>query len=195
MSQPLTIPRPHQPLRGGGIVLRAFTDADVPALVHICQDEEILRWTQVPRGYTERHAHEHFARSELERRAGREIHFAIADAPTDALLGGCDVRIRDREARTAELGYMIGPAARGRGAATAAVRLLTAWARDTLGMRRVEILAHPDNVASQRVARRAGFRREQLLREHRERRGRREDRILYVRDLGDRRRAYTSWNP
>jgi RimJ/RimL family protein N-acetyltransferase len=42
--------------------------------------------------------------------------------------------------------------------ATRAVRLLADWARDELGLTRLEILPHKDNEASRRVAEKAGFR-------------------------------------
>jgi RimJ/RimL family protein N-acetyltransferase len=180
LSSPAPIPWPDPPLSDAAVALRPFVESDIPALVDICHDQTVLRWTRVPRGYTEQDARDHFAASEASRRAGREIHFAIVDATSGELVGGCDLRNRDRDAGIAELGYMVGPAGRGRGMATAAVRLLTRWALETLGMRRVEILAHPENAASQRVAERAGFRRVSLLRSHREKRGKTEDRVLYV---------------
>ena len=173
------IPWPDPPLEDARTALRRFREGDIRALVEICHDEVVLRWTRVPHGYTEQHAREHIARSEKERVAGREIHFAITDAESGEPLGGCDVRLRPDA--TAEVGYMLGPAARGRGAATAAVRLLAGWALEGLGMRRVEILAHPDNAPSRAVAERAGFRQTKLLRAHRVKRGEAEDRIVYVR--------------
>ena len=48
------------------------------------------------------------------------------------------------------------PAARGRGLAVTAVRLLVDWGFDSLGLERVEFAVLPENVASQRVAERAG---------------------------------------
>jgi RimJ/RimL family protein N-acetyltransferase len=48
--------------------------------------------------------------------------------------------------------------------ATRAVRLLARWSLDTLHLGRLELLTHVENVASQRVAERAGFVREGVLR-------------------------------
>jgi RimJ/RimL family protein N-acetyltransferase len=66
----------------------------------------------------------------------------------------------------AETGYWLGPAARGRGYATEAVRAVARHAFG-LGLTRIELLAAVGNVASQRVAERAGFTREGVLREAR----------------------------
>jgi RimJ/RimL family protein N-acetyltransferase len=46
-------------------------------------------------------------------------------------------------------------------------------------MERVELLAHPGNDASQRLAARAGFTREGTLRRYRRRHGVREDLVMF----------------
>ena len=58
---------------------------------------------------------------------------------------------------------MVAPAARGRGVATEALRLLTDWAFG-LGMLRAELHISVDNVASKRVAERNGYRLDGVLR-------------------------------
>jgi RimJ/RimL family protein N-acetyltransferase len=50
-----------------------------------------------------------------------------------------------------------------------ATRLLARWALTDLGLERLEPLANPENEASQRLAERAGFTREGLLRRYRRR--------------------------
>ena len=57
---------------------------------------------------------------------------------------------------SAELAYWVRPEARGRGLATAALTRLTTWARDH-GFTHLWLEIRPDNVASQRVAERAGY--------------------------------------
>lgn len=57
--------------------------------------------------------------AEAERRAGRALILAVVDAGTDQLLGACDLRIESYG--RAEVGYMLGADARGRGAMTKAV--------------------------------------------------------------------------
>jgi RimJ/RimL family protein N-acetyltransferase len=61
------------------------------------------------------------------------------------------------------IGYSMLPGFRGRGAATRAVRLLSAWALTT-GVKRLVAGTMPDNVASQRVLEKAGFVREGIQR-------------------------------
>ena len=70
-----------------------------------------------------------------------------------------------REARTAELGYVIHPGARGRGIATAALSWLTDWGfRELDAMHRLELVISTQNPASKRVAEHNGYRYEGTLR-------------------------------
>ena len=71
------------------------------------------------------------------------------------------------------------PDARGRGLASAAVRLLSAWAFAEWRMARLQLTTHLDNPASQRVAEKAGYVREAVLRSWTEQRGTRVDLIMY----------------
>jgi RimJ/RimL family protein N-acetyltransferase len=68
---------------------------------------------------------------------------------------------------------------------TAAVRLVRDWAFDDLGLERLEITAHVDNVTSQRVALAAGFTREGVMRGYLTARGRRTDDVLFGMVAGD----------
>jgi RimJ/RimL family protein N-acetyltransferase len=57
-----------------------------------------------------------------------------------------------------EVGYRLLPEAWGRGYATEGARALVAHGFDVLGLYRIIGLAHPDNIASQRVLHNAGLR-------------------------------------
>ena len=91
----------------------------------------------------------------------------------------------DREARTLELGYVVAPAARGRGIATEALRLLTAWSFDEIHALRVELFISAENEASKTVAARCGYVREGVLRSAHVKEGLREDTEIWSRLPGD----------
>jgi RimJ/RimL family protein N-acetyltransferase len=156
-------------LAGDGIALRPRTEDDVPAITAACQDEEIARWTEVPSPYTEDDAREFLRRMPDAQ--------AIVDARTDEFLGTVGWRWVDGNV---QVGYWVKKEARGRGVATSALRLLARWAIEELGAQRVQLLAEPANVASQRVAEKAGFRREGLLRSYFLLKGRRRDAIMFA---------------
>jgi RimJ/RimL family protein N-acetyltransferase len=167
------------PLLGDeAVLLRPFEGADVAAVAAICRDPEIARWTSVPEPYTEKDAREYFARAEQDRREGRELSHALVDFSSGKLLGSMGLMVNSEHA-TGEVGYYLAAEARGRGLATRALRLLSRWGIEQLGLARIEVLAHPDNMASQRVAQRAGFQREGLLRSYRDRKGERDDLLMF----------------
>jgi RimJ/RimL family protein N-acetyltransferase len=175
-------PPPPEPLETGLVRLREWTDDDRDSLVAMANDETIRRWTRVPAPYTGRHADEWFAFTRGARAAGHQAAFA-AVAPGDGeLLGSIDLRIHPADPAIGELGYMVGPRARGRGVAAQAVELVTGWAFDSLGIERMEILVDPRNEPSVRVAEAAGYSYEGVLRSYRpSRNGGRLDLAMYSR--------------
>lgn len=160
------------------VLLRPFEEADVGALAAICRDPEIARWTAVPEPYGEEDARAYFARAAQDRREGRELSHALVHPADGTLLGSMGLMVNSEHA-TGEVGYYLAPEARGRGVATRALRLLSRWGIEELGLARIEVLAHPDNVGSQQVALRAGFQREGLLRSYRDRKGERDDLVMF----------------
>jgi RimJ/RimL family protein N-acetyltransferase len=120
------------------------------------------------------------ARYEEGRRDGTREAFAIVD-DEGGFLGLALVPQIDRETRTAELGYVVAPAARGRGVASEALRQLSAWAVAELGIFRLELLISVDNAASKRVAEKCGYVREGVLRSFHVKQDVREDTEIWSR--------------
>jgi RimJ/RimL family protein N-acetyltransferase len=161
------LPPLDKPLADGVVTLREWSDEDRDALVELANDETIRRWTRVPSPYTSRDAHQWFALTRSTRAAGHQAAFAVTSADGGELLGSIDLRVNPADPAIGELGYMVGPRARGRGVATRAVELITTWAFETLGIDRMEILVDPRNDPSVRVAEAAGYAREGVLRGYR----------------------------
>jgi RimJ/RimL family protein N-acetyltransferase len=164
-------------LRDGDLLLREWTFEDVPAIVEACSDPEIPRWIPfVPVPYTERDAAQYV---EACLTSGDDrFAFAMASAEDGRILGSIDVRVNAM--RTGHIGYWVARDARGKGVCTHALRLLSRWAVTDLRLGRLELITDPDNVASQRVAEKAGFRREAVLRSHLLwRDGRRRDSVMF----------------
>jgi RimJ/RimL family protein N-acetyltransferase len=165
-------------LTDGVVTLRPWRADDVDALVALCDDPEIVRFTRVPSPYTRDDALMFMAQQVAAEQRGDLVGCAITDAADDArLVGAIDVR-RTGEGR-ASIGYLLAAEARGRGVATRAVRLISRWALPEMELARLEIHARPDNPASQRVAERAGFTREGVLRSYRLDKGERNDRVVF----------------
>jgi len=176
LSAPIEFP--VEGISDGEIRLRLRTDADDPAIVDACRDPDIVRWTRVPDSYDDATAAEWAVESQRQREAGIGLHLIVADAASDALLGSIGVHANQAEGR-ADVGYWLAPQARGRGVMTRAVRLFSRWLFDNLPVERIEITIEPGNAASRRVAERAGYTFEGVLRSHTVIKGKRRDMAMH----------------
>jgi RimJ/RimL family protein N-acetyltransferase len=150
-------------LRDGELLLRPPAQADIPAVAAACRDPEIARFIPfVPSPYSEDDARRWFEAVSEGWRTTPEKTFAIVDQERDEFLGVVTVRL----AEEGTVGYWLASHARRRGVMTRAVALVVDWARGTHGIRVLRLTTHPDNLASQRVAERAGFRRIGTLHDH-----------------------------
>jgi RimJ/RimL family protein N-acetyltransferase len=158
---------PAEGLVDGPTALRAWRDDDLPGLVAACQDPEIPRWTRVPEPYGETDARAFLLARHDVIHAGTTAPFAIVDAfDRKRLLGSISLMDLDWEQRRGAVGYWLARGARGRGHATRALRLICDWGFRSLGLERIGLGTDTANVASQRVAHRAGFTREAVLRSY-----------------------------
>ena len=178
--RPLHHPDPH--LSDGVVTLRPWHESDAPAIAAACREAEISRWLdEIPQPYSENDALAYVARMDAAWNDGSAGALAITDSESGEVLGSAGLNVVQPEQAVVEIGYWTKAEARGRGAATRATRLLARWALAELGAERVQLRAVPENEASNRVAQKAGFRREGVLRSCRynERLGRRVDFTMY----------------
>ena len=141
----------------------------------LAADPDVERFTRVPAGADEAFVTGWIARYENGWEDGSRAGFAILDAADGSLVGFAAVVGLDLDASEAELGYMVVPAARGRGIAARSLGLLTRWCLDTLGLERLELRIDPENAPSAKVAERCGYRLEGVLRNLHLKDGRRTD--------------------
>jgi len=148
----------------GVVALRHWRLSDGPDVVRAMADGTIARWLPVALPYGPADAEDFLGRAvPTDRENGTGLAVAVVDAAYGALLGAASLRPQRRNA-LAELGYWTAPWARGHGVAGRALLLLARWGQRELGLARVALLADVDNHASQRVAEKAGFAHEGLLR-------------------------------
>jgi RimJ/RimL family protein N-acetyltransferase len=156
------------------IGLELLGEQHIPLLEAVLADEETLRFTRVPVPVPAGFARTWLARYDDEARAA----FAIVE--DGEAVGLAFAPTLDREALTAELGYVVAPHARGRGVATAALAQLTEWAL-AQGMLRLELVIDVANEPSKAVAARCGYEREGVLRSVHVKQGVRADAELWSR--------------
>lgn len=166
-------------LTDGVVVLDAFTADDVAAHLAGEDEEHARRFGWYPRRSTESSVREAFQQWQADWRAdGSTRTFATRRADTRELVGGCQVRLREK--RIGELSYWTLAAHRRQGTATLALRLVCAFAFDELGVERLEAYIEPDNIASRRVVESVGFEEEGVARARElTQLGERRDMVLY----------------
>jgi RimJ/RimL family protein N-acetyltransferase len=143
--------------------LRRFEDRDLAMVAEAAADPSIRLISTVPPPGDDAAARRYVGAQRHRLRDGFGYSFAIAD-PEDRGIGSIGLWLRDLDLGRASVGYWVVPAARGRGAAAAALGVLARWALRELAVARIELVVEPSNTASIRTAERAGFTREGRLR-------------------------------
>ncbi len=146
-----------------------FTDEHKAAFTATIRDPMVLRFTGTPDPTPDGWVDDWMQRFVDPDRC----NFAILDGD-DSFCGYAVAGPIHRTDLEAELGYAVSPWARGRGVATAALDALTAWAFGE-GLQRLSLLIAVSNPASSRVAEKAGYTLEGVLRSKHQKNGRRED--------------------
>ena len=175
VGAPVVLPDVH--LATDAILLRPWEPDDADWYVS-ARDDEVYRWTTEPADLTVEQAR---ASIESHRALPRYAAFAVVDRMTGRLVGSVGLAPVSETGEVAEVSYWIAPEGRGRGAATAAVRLLVSWAFEAWAqLERIELQTLPENAASQRVAERTGFKHEALLPQHKRMHGAMRDMVMFA---------------
>ena len=153
------------------LILRSAREADAAALNAAVRESlaelaEYLAWAQNP-PTLERSAADcrrMQARFLLREDLPMLMFERRADDREGELVGGTGLHRIDWTVRRFEIGYWCRSTKRGRGHVTEAVRALTRIAFDRLNARRVEVRMDASNAPSRRVAERAGYALEGVLR-------------------------------
>jgi RimJ/RimL family protein N-acetyltransferase len=109
----------------------------------------------------------------------RFYHWVIADTATDEFLGVMVLHSVFWNYKRAETGFWIAPAARGRGALSAALALILDWCFDVAEFGRMELTALPENEIVPKIAEKFGYVYEGTLRKRNFERGRRVDLLIW----------------
>jgi RimJ/RimL family protein N-acetyltransferase len=138
------------------VALRPWRQSDADAVVEACSDPLTRRYLPLlPDPYTRAHALAYIGGG------GAEIARAVVDQDTGEVLGAIG-HTPGRDG-SAEIGYWVRPAARGRRVASAALELLSTQLFKS-EFQRLYVQTSLPNIASQRVAIAAGFTREGIAR-------------------------------
>lgn len=177
--------RPPTPAPADDAVrLVPLSRAHLDGLAALTRDPDVLRFTYVPSRPRADFAERWLERYDEGWQDGTRAGFAVETLEGE-FLGLAGFVSLDLDGRQGEAGYVLGPQARGLGAATRALRLLSGWGFEGLGLERIELRIDVRNTASERVAERAGYVREGVLRNIAFKEGARADVGVWSRLRGD----------
>jgi RimJ/RimL family protein N-acetyltransferase len=172
---------PEPPLDDGVVRLTPLGPPHVPAMRALGDDPDVARFTYVTSPWTDEKAQAWVDRYVAGWGDGKLAGFAIEESGGGTFLGFLALVRYDAAGREAEIGYIVAPAARGRGVAGRALALATDWCLGPLRLQRLELRIDVANGASLRVAERLGFARDGVLRSVHFKEGRRVDLAVYSR--------------
>jgi RimJ/RimL family protein N-acetyltransferase len=176
------VPRANKFLVSDGRVgLRQFTLEDVPTLFNgiresMTQLSAWMVWAHPQYSMEDTHAFVLKCGPGWEK--GEQYTFAIVDVQDGQFLGSVGLSAVNRAHGFANLGYWVRTRKTRHGVATSATRLAARFSFE-LGLNRVELLVPTANVPSQRVAEKAGAKREGLLRKRLQLNGIAHDAFVY----------------
>ncbi|MCZ7439290.1 GNAT family protein [Micromonospora sp. WMMC241] len=151
-------------LTGERVVLRPFSDDDLPALAAILADPEVARLTGSPPG-------EGFEPTRLRAWYGTRnsqpdrLDLAVVDRASGACVGEVVLNEWDRANASCNFRTLIGPGGRDRGLGTEAVRLVVGYGFERLGLHRVGLEVFAFNPRARRAYEKVGFVAEGTLRQ------------------------------
>ena len=157
--------RPRYPVRTGRLSLRPLTERDIDPLLAYRSRPDVCRYLPfepMTREVISERMTTQWARAELTDE-GQALTLGIEVAGTGELVGDVVLFWHSRLHGGGELGYVLSPAARGRGYATEAAHATLRLGFDGLGLHRIVARLDERNEPSARLARRLGMRQEARL--------------------------------
>ena len=147
------------------LLVRPVTAEDAAPVAEIFADRQTRRWLPIPREYGQIDGTAWCTEMAEERRgSGTGDHYAVVRREDERVVGCLWTKRTDWVARMTEISYAVCPQLRGFGVAAEAVDGLAIALILERGFQRIEMRVAPGNIASRRVAEKAGFSYEGLLR-------------------------------
>lgn len=138
--------------------IRSLKVIDAEKIYEYLQNFDIVKYlATVPSPYLLENAVSfiHFANEmELER---KEFHFAIANILDDSMLGLIGVKELDRDTGTCEIGYWLGSEHHNKGIMTKAIKQITQFCFNDLGLYIIKAIVFESNIASITALTKVGF--------------------------------------
>jgi ribosomal-protein-serine acetyltransferase len=169
-------------LSDGTVLIRPYRQQDADVLYEAVRESiaEVSPWLPwCHENYSIEESREFVSTRGKSAADGEWYSFAVFEKESGKFLGGVGLNFINRVHMMANLGYWVRSSSVGRGVATSATRLAARFGFEELGLQRIEIVAALENIASQRVAEKAGAVREAVVRKRLLIRGESQDAVMF----------------
>jgi RimJ/RimL family protein N-acetyltransferase len=160
----MPLPFPSQ-IETSRLVLRAVAESDLPAMLAINGDAEVVRYLGHAPWESVDKAEAWFKRVSAQVAAGTALELVLVCKATSHVIGRCGLFDYEKPDDHAMLGYILHRAHWRQGYMQEALRAFIAHGFDTIGLRRIEARAEGDNLASTGLLKSLGFTQEGVLRQ------------------------------
>ena len=161
-------------IQHGQFTLRPLSEADIDAIYQSCQDPLIPKFTTVPADCTVELA-QGFVREKTPRlfdehkaihwtlTINKDVSPAALKVAGETFLGPFSIHGIEEHNHIGEIGYWLNKDVRGHGYGSIGSKMVTKYAFETLGLRRLAGIVDNDNEASKKVLLGAGYAHEGLM--------------------------------
>lgn len=164
--------KPPAYLEGPNVLLRGLRLSDVNDLYTTIRGKDVVRWTvTIPWPYKKKHAVSFVRKSRRKIQRKTDYHLGIVLRKTNRAIGVIALQEVNGHSKSAEMGYWLGKKYWNKGYMTEAAKLMLAFGFEELKLHRISLKLFEKNIGSKRVAEKAGFKKEGVLRDARYRHG------------------------
>lgn len=161
-------------IQHGQFTLRPLSEADIDAVYQSCQDPLIPKFTTVPADYTIELA-QGFVRDKTPQlfEEHKAIHWVLTVKKVvspnaivvndETFIGPFSIHAIEEHNHIGEIGYWLNKDVRGHGYGAIGCQMVTKYAFETIGFRRLAGIVDNDNQASKKVLLGAGYAHEGLM--------------------------------
>ncbi|MFI1829899.1 GNAT family N-acetyltransferase [Streptomyces sp. NPDC020412] len=151
-------------LRGERVTLRPFTEADVPTMVEILSDPDVLHFTGAPDDDETADSALHAWYTSRNDQTDR-LDLAVVNRANGEVVGEVVLHEWDPANQNCRFRTLIGPKGRDRGLGTEATRLIVGHGFTHVGLHRIALSVYDFNPRARRVYEKVGFVAEGIERE------------------------------
>lgn len=160
------------------LILRSVTQDDATSMLSYLSKPEVVSHMGLEPFTSLDDARDEIAWYDSILKDGTGLRFGITIKGRDKVIGSCGFLNRSIKHHRAEIGFELSPDHWGSGIAGEALEAVVAYGFNQLGLKRIEALVEPENLASIHLLERHGFLQEGLLRSYEFTRGKYDD--LYM---------------